>query len=138
VDYFDYGAEPKLDSGFNPESFDIEEFLEQSQRREKTRLETEIERIDQELDERKQIHDQAIDELESKLDWYIERVKNLRKRGAQKSDREKLKSRIDTFYSEIREEKRSHWRDQQQLKEERRKLLKSIEETEDTDIMEFL
>lgn len=67
MDYFDYSSD--LD--------DVEEFLERSQKNEGRRLEEELERIDNQLEERDRIHQEVLDELESKPDWYLDRLKTV-------------------------------------------------------------
>lgn len=53
--------------GFNYDSgFEIDEFLEQSQEEQRQRLETELERIENQLEQRDKVHEEIIDELESK------------------------------------------------------------------------
>lgn len=127
MDYFDYGLDPESDSGI-----DIEEFLEQSQESERDRLEKDLERIEELLEDRDRIHEEALNELESKLDWYIDRLETLYQRpGREREKRDRLKRRIEEFYEEIREEKTQRWRDQQELEMERRELLRSIEELKD-------
>jgi uncharacterized protein VirK/YbjX len=55
--------------------------------------------------------------LESKLDWYVERLEDLYNEfgGVEEEKKRKLKSRIEEFYSEIRSEKRQQWRDRIEL-----------------------
>lgn len=120
MDYFDY-LEPET------QSFDIEEFLEQSQEDQQKRLEEELERIQEQLEQRDRIHEEIIEELESKRDWYINRLELLYKRN-QHGKRKELKQRIEGFYQRIREENRSHWQDRQNLEQERRKLFRQLEQ----------
>jgi len=113
--------------------FDVEEFLETTRARERQRLETELERIDRQLEEREKIHEEVISELESKLDWYTNRLEKLYKqsRGRQ-GRRSHIKSKIDELYQELRNSKQSVWQDKQKLEEERRQLLREMEELETT------
>jgi chromosome segregation ATPase len=137
VEYFDYDAD--WTSEFTRENFDIKDFLERSERREKQRMERELDRIETELEERDEIHEEALGELEPKLDWYVERLETLYTRGGGKQEeRENLKSRITELYRLIREEKTSRWRDRRELEHERRELLQAIEEVEDVNVAEFL
>jgi len=74
VDYPNYdGFAETLDSGFD--DLDIESFLEGSQERSRELLEKELKRIEQELENRDQIHEENTSELESKLDWYLDRLR---------------------------------------------------------------
>lgn len=82
--------------------------MERSEKREKERLEGELER---------------------KLEWYTDRLESLYERQAGKpGDRRNwLKRRIETFYRELREERQQHCRDEQ----ERREVLRELAEIDD-------
>jgi len=135
VDYLDYLESPD-DTLF--QGFDVADFLERSQENERQRLEEELERINRQLEERDRIHREVLDEPESKLDWYTDRLETLYKQSREKNGkREKLKTQIEEFYREIREEKQSHWRDRQELEKKRRELIRELEETEEP-ILDFL
>jgi len=129
VDYLDY-----LEStdGTQFQDFDVADFLEQSQKNERQRLKKELELINRQLEERDRIHQETLDELESKLDWYTDRLEILYKQSRGKNEkREKLKTQIKEFYREIREEKQSHWRDRQELEQDRRDIIRELNELED-------
>lgn len=125
MEYFDYGAE-HLDTGF-----DVEEFLEQSQRHQEQRLEQQLERIKKQLEERDRIFEENRNELESKLDWYLERLQDEYNSAGPESVDE-LKGKIEEFYELLRVEKRKHWRDRQELEQERRKLLRELDEIDNS------
>jgi len=134
VDYFDYG-EHFQDEWGDDAGFDVEEFLEQSQRQEQQRLEEELERIQRELSCRDKIHQDVVQELESKLDWYIDRLERHYLRGGHGTeDREQLKEEIRRFYTELREERKSHWNDKQKLESKKRELHRKISELEDSSL----
>ena len=119
--------------------FDVEDFLEKSQEKQRERLEQELDRIEDQLEERRQIHEDTIDELESKRDWYIDRLETLYQRNVGKQgERGKLKTRIEELYTAIRTEKRSHWRDRQELERERREVLHSLAELADETLSDLL
>jgi hypothetical protein len=132
VEYFDYGESQALNS---ISDFDVEEFLKESEQRDRERLTEELERIDDLLEEREMIHEDAVTELESKLDWYIERLEDLYRRGLDR-DKDELKQRIEEFYQEIREQERKHWLDRQELEKERRKLEKELQESDFSTLLE--
>ena len=120
------------------QDFDIEEFLEKTQQREENRLEKELERIEEQLEERDRVHEEVIDELESKLDWYIDRLEALYSQMRGKSgERERLKGKISSFYTQIRDEKRSHWQDKQELEKDRRRLLRELNEISDSTVSDI-
>lgn len=141
MDYFDYNefTEGGIDE-FQPDDFDIEEFLEQSQEQHQKRLEQELERIEEQLEEREEVHREAIDELETKLDWYIERLETLYKRESGTTEEHNhLKQKIEEFYHEIQRENKQIWNDKQSLERERRELLLELDEIEDDELLsEFL
>lgn len=125
MEYFDYGTE-NLDTGF-----DVEEFLEQSQRHQEQRLEQQLERIKKQLEERDRIFKENRNELESKLHWYLERLQEeYNSVGPESVD--ELKQKVEEFYESLREERRRHWRDRQELEREWRKLQRELDELEDT------
>jgi DNA repair exonuclease SbcCD ATPase subunit len=114
--------------------FDVERFLRQEQGEERRRLEKDLERIEDLLEERENIHAENIGELQSKLDWYVERLEQeYRTFGLDKETLEHLKSKVEQLYSELRREKRQQWRDKIELEKERREIERAIEEIEDED-----
>lgn len=123
MDYFDYGpwnAETSTD-------FDLNRFLEQSQKNEEERLEKELRSIEDQLSTRETLRDETLDDLQSKLDWYLERLELVYQRpGTQKQER--LKRRITEFYREIRLEKRNSWLDIQELERDKRELKRELDE----------
>lgn len=99
-------------------------------------MEKELERIDEQLEERRQVHHEIVDELESKIDWYSDRLEKLYKqRRGRNGERSQLKDQINLFYQRIREEKQQHWHDKQRLEEERRNLLRSLDELNDSELL---
>lgn len=139
MDYFDYTRFDSSENRFTS-TFDIQEFLQQSQQEQKDRIERELERISDQLEQRTMIHEETVQELESKLDWYVERLENLYARPVAVDDSRitELKTRIERFYTEIRTERREHWQDQQKLKRERRELFRELEEVDSQTAEEFL
>ena len=142
MDYFDYSEDSgdPFDQGAGSWELDVEEFLEQSQQQERQKLEAELQRIGRQLDRRGELHEEAVGELESKLDWYSDRLEQLHNQFSGKhGEREKLKDRIQEFYAELRREKRNNWRDRQELEQGRREILRELNEVEMDDVLsEFL
>jgi len=128
VEYFEYDATPT-------EELDVDQFLRKSTSRQEQRLEQELERIEEQLSEREEIFEDHLSELESKLDWYVERLETAYR---QRRDPEDLKQRIGKFYRLLREERVKHWRDRQELEEERRELLRELDEISDADLTDLL
>ena len=117
----------------------VDQFLERSQRQHNDRLADELDRIDEQLEERNAIHTEIVDELEWKIERYTDRLEHLYKTGTGKQDgtRERVKDRITSFQQQLREEHRDHWRDRQELERERRTILRELAELEE-DLSEFL
>lgn len=130
MDYFDYtGFEDTPNTGFD---WSIEDWLEQSEEEQKQRLEDELKRIQQQLDQRERIHEESVSELESKRDRYIERLQRLYKQNfGKQGEKQRLKQGIEEFYAELRKEKRVFWRDIQELEKEKRDLLTELDEVDD-------
>ena len=101
-------------------------------------MEKELERISEQLENREEIHQEALNELESKLDWYKDRLEKLYKQGrGRKGKRGELKNQIQRFYQSIREEKQRCWKDRQRLEERRSEKLRELAELEDTALSEL-
>lgn len=138
MDYLDY-SEDFIESGGSPD-FDIESFLEQSQELEQQRLEEEFERIEQQLEQRKEIYNETTQELESKLEWYVDQLQDVAHRpfSSDKEKEDELKTKIEGLYSELRQERRSAWRDKQELEKERRELLRELDEIQSESLIDDL
>jgi len=104
---------------------------------EQDRLEEELERIERQLDAREAIREENLEELESKLEWYIDRLEMLYKRSGT-GDTDELKERITELYGEIRLERRRAWMDKQELARERRELLGELATLHDDRIFELI
>ena len=123
------------DLDISSQSFSVEEFLREEQQSEKERLEQELERLESLLEERREIHSKTVDELESKINWYLEKLEGA-SRGigsGNVEEQERLKTKIDEFYSEIRSEKRQQWRDRIELEMEVKEVEQALEEVRDED-----
>lgn len=132
MEYFDYNEVEAFDT-----DFDIEEFLEKSQRREQEQLQNKLDHVDKLLEERERIHEESKNELESKLDWYIERLEHLYRTGLS-GDKDGLKQRIEQLYKELREAERKQWLDTRELELQREEIEKELQETDLDDILNLL
>lgn len=129
--YADYafGSSPLFDLA----DFDeIADFLEQSQATQREQLEEELAAIATQLAERDRIHERIVDQLEWKIERYTDRLGHLYRTGRGKTDgrRERLKDRIEAFYQDLRDEDREHWRDRQELEQERRTIRRELDEVD--------
>jgi dsDNA-specific endonuclease/ATPase MutS2 len=119
------------------DGWDFDRFLEENQENQRQRLEAELERIQNQLDRRDELNEELLDEMSSKLDWYLKRLEEeYRSHGSSNVD--ELKSEVKRFYSLIRSEKQEHWNDKQRLERERRQLLREINELTDLDFQDLL
>lgn len=124
MDYVDYLLDP--------DDLDIGEWLDYAQEQERQRVVAELQEIEAALAARDDLHDRIVDELEGKLDWYVDRLELLYKRSQGKhGKRDRLKSRIETFYETLRRERRAHWRDRQDLLADRREVRRPLSELDD-------
>lgn len=137
MDYFDYDSVQTPGEQVDNPGLDIQQFLEQSQSNNQEVLTEEIERIENQLEQRDRIHNQIIDRLESKRDWYLKRLKHEYNTPGPSSV-EDLKKEINRLYSEIRSEKQKHWSDKQGLERDRRELIRELEELNRIDLSELL
>lgn len=111
---------------------DIRALLEQSWENERQRLETELQELDSQVAKRDDVHDRIVEDLENKLDWYVERLDRLYHRSLGKhGGRDKLKGRIESLYEALRTERRAHWRDRQDLLVDRRRLRRELAALDD-------
>lgn len=79
-------------------------------------------------------------ELEGKIDQYQDRLAHLYTIGKGRMDgtRERLKDQIVMFYQELRDEHRAHWRDRQDLEQERRAVHRELAEAQDESLSDLL
>jgi hypothetical protein len=138
MDYVEYDAW----DGHDPDASwaAINRFLERTQREHQERLGDELDRIADQLDERKAIHTETVDELEWTIERYTEQLRRLYRTGTGTVDgtRERLKDRLATVQQRLRTEHREHWRDRQELESERRDILRELAELEEEDFSELL
>lgn len=134
TDYSEYiGTDSALfDAADSWGDIDVSNLLEQSQARETERLEQELAQIKQQLDTRRQIHDEIVSDLTWRIDRYTDRLEHLYTIGKGRLDgtREQLKDRIVEFYRDLRAEYREHWQDRQQLEQELRQVEREMAELE--------
>lgn len=130
-DDLDYGRDDGL---FDAAQWDVDTdaFLETSADTEAEWLEQELERVEQQLEKREELHENIVRRLEWKVDHYTDRLESLYTHGKGKDGtRDRVKDRIHQCYEELREEQRQHWRDRQQLEEERRAILRELDRATD-------
>lgn len=134
MEYFDYGESEAFEV---ISDFDVEEFLEQSQKQEQRHIERKLDRVDKLLEEREEIHEDAVTELESKLDWYIERLEDAYRTGLNES-KDELKQRIEQLYTELRELERKQWLDTKELQLQREEIEKELQDADLDDVLDLI
>jgi acetyl-CoA carboxylase carboxyltransferase component len=137
-DYFDY----VLDGTPAVEPTDWEQVaavLEQSQAARIERLEQELAQIEAQLRDRDRLHEDLVGDLDRKINRYTDRLEHLYtiSKGRLDGTREQLKDRITVFYQELRDEHRAHWRDRQELEQERRHVQRELAEVSDESLSEL-
>jgi trichohyalin len=53
-------------------------------------------------------------------------------------DKDELKQSIEEFYQELREQKRKHWLDKQELEKERRRIEREFQQSDFDDLFDIL
>lgn len=135
----DYYSDDEDFEGTPSQEWDVEELLEDAHGRKRRRLRDELERIDQQLEEREQVHEEAVAKLGSKLEWYKDRLETLYKQHRGKhGTRDEVKQKIEELYQELRVERRNRWRDRQELEMERREILRELEKLTDDSLEDLL
>lgn len=122
------------------DDIDVADVLERSEDAERDRLAAELARIEEQLEGRDAVHEELVAELERKIDRYTDQLETLyaQMRGRKGGVRKRVKDRIEAFYQELREERRRHWEDRQELEETRRAVLRELSELDDASLSELL
>lgn len=121
-------------------NIDAKHLLEESRLAKKYRLEQELVRIREQLEGREVIHADIVEDQEFRVDLYTKRLEDLYTtgRGMRNGERRRLKDKIESFYQALREEHRQQWRDLQDLEQDRREVLRELEELRDTSLEDLL
>ncbi|MFC5133730.1 MULTISPECIES: hypothetical protein [Haloferacaceae] len=132
-EYFEYPAETGDQSGSSLSWDSIRELLEQSDDREKQRLQEELERIEEQIEHREALYREAVERIQSQIDRYTSTLQTLYNRsfGGGSDAREPVKEALSDLYDDLQREKRQHWQDRQSLEQERREILRQLDELDD-------
>jgi len=122
------------------EDIDATEILEQSRGTQQDVLQRELERIEDQLDERDRLYREVRDDLTSRIKRYRNELQQARSRpfGGNEARREELKDEIEALSVELRQERRDHWMDRQRLEQERRDVLRQLDRIVEDDVIENL
>lgn len=110
---------------------DIKKRLEENREQEIQLLQQQLEEVEQQLENRRQIYREKVTELKSSIDSQSQRLKKA-KRGSSPEEW-RVRDRLDRLYRELREEKSQYWQDIQDLEREKRELEKELDELRGSD-----
>jgi len=132
-EYFEYPAEAGTQPGSALSWDKIRELLEQSNGRKKQRLQEELERIEDQIEHREALYREAVDRIQRQIDRYTSTLQTLYNRsfGGGSDAREPVKEALADLYDDLQREKRQHWQDRQSLEQERREILRQLDELDD-------
>jgi aminoglycoside phosphotransferase len=117
----------------------VEQFLERSRRERNERLEQELAQIKAQLERRDAIHAEIVADLEWQVERYTEQLKRLfQQPTARDPRRDRVKDRIAAAEEALRDERRAHWRDRQDLEEAQREIHRELADLDDAVLLEFL
>ena len=116
------------------------EILEQSRATQQDVLQRELERIEDQLEERNRLYRDVRDDLTTRIKRYRNELQHARSRpfGGNEARREELKDTIEGLSVELRQERRDHWMDRQRLEQERRDVLRQLDRIVEDDVIEDL
>lgn len=135
VEYFGEDVLEPMEPEFE---WDVEELLRRFLRREESRVEAELAEVERLLEGRERLHWENVEEVKSKLEWYVDRLRQEYKRSKDRERISELKSEIRSFYAELRSLERERWLDVQELERECRGLERELEELSDQDMVREL
>lgn len=117
---------------------DLEAILTEARDQERNRIETALEQIDQQLQERNKIHDQTVESFQQALRDERDRLERVSQPSTPADRIQEQRRRIHELEQQLHEQRRAHWRDRESLESERRQLRRNLAELEDTDLLGFL
>lgn len=127
---FDY-LDPAGDDSWE----EINKLLERSTQGQRERLERELDRIYRQLEQRDELYEEAVERIELQIKRYAKKLRQMYGRpfGGNPEKRQSLREELADLYGELRVEHRHHWRDRQELEQERRAVLRRLEEVADSE-----
>lgn len=126
-------SQPASGDGGYPSKREIDQLLTEAHREERERVETLLEEIEDQIQERTALHEDLIHELEQELERYEKNLQQLLRQfgSGSREKKEHQKCRIQELSQEIRKEKRRHWHDRQKLLAERREVRRELDALDD-------
>ncbi|MDZ7688601.1 MAG: hypothetical protein U5J64_07765 [Halobacteriales archaeon] len=134
MEYFDYSVPDEPFQTDTPDSWnDIERLLQKSQTGERQRLEKKLQEIDRHLEKRRSIHGDIINDLDHRIEEYEEELRVQKRQFHGPTETDRLEELLSELKEKRQERRLEHWRDIQELEQERRQLLFELEELEDAE-----
>ena len=123
MEYVDYMLEPE-DTGSELDQWGrIESLLEETVESDKQRIRERIEKVYNELESRRVIHEENLEELEQRI-----REEENRLDESQSQEEEPIRENLKQLRNAKIRERKEYWRDVQELKTELRNLLEKLDE----------
>ena len=145
-EYEELLAEIRPRTAAEPENFqqdslfadpDLEDLLTKSHEQERERIETELDQIESQLQERIEIHGASVAELEGALREQKDRLQRLQRPFVPEDRVASQKRQVRELERQLQEARQVHWRDREQLQREQRRLRRELAELKDTDLSVF-
>lgn len=122
-------------TGFQPEN--IDDLLSATREAERTRVESALAEVNEQLETRDAIHNNQQQDLERALEQYEDRLRQLIRQCASRDRQARQRTRIRELTQVLQQERRQQWRDRQDLLGERRDLQRELAELTDQSRLQF-
>ena len=119
----------------NSEWDDVEEFLEESRRRQEQRLKQHLQEIKEQIRERHDVYEKYMEVLEKRIEVHQGRKSDAG--NVRRPFEEEVLSKLEDLYESLRGEMREKWRDIQELEREKREIKKELDELKDAELLDF-
>lgn len=119
----------------NSEWGDVEEFLEESRRRQEQRLKQHLQEIKEQIRERHEVYEKYMEVLENRISVHQDRKSDAG--NVRRPFEEEVLSKLEDLYESLRGEMREKWRDIQELEREKREVEKELDELKDAELLDF-
>lgn len=112
---------------------EVQQWLDQASDQRREWLEQELEQVEEQLERRNELYRETVDQLESRIEKYAKELRQSYNRslGGSSTKRDEMKEELDQLYTDLREAKRKHWMDRQELEQERRDILSKLAELDE-------
>jgi len=116
--------------GDNDAGDDVEDVLESIVAEERERLEQRLERAEARIDDRREVYQHEVDQLQQQISDRESDIKQILSRpfGGNVERRETLEEEVEQLRSDLNTVRRKFWQDIQRLEEEKRDILEQLDE----------